>query len=197
MVDRLVQLRKKLHKQDPEVIKAELETLDRIRTNIVLRAERKCRKFKTGQVPYSPEDVQRYGKEIRLWSMIIAKKSGKKVSTRLIARHAHSISISNYMSHSVDALKKLRASAWKNYRANKPTAKIKRIAFLHRQADQQEENGNEILAKKIREIDKNEQMRRSQREVQQIIKPRGQSSIQYPAHRSPFRQRHEYGTKNC
>ena len=67
-----------MYHQDPDVSCAELATLDRIQYKIVLRAERKCRKLRTDQVPFAPDDVQRYGKEIRLWSMVIAKKSGKK-----------------------------------------------------------------------------------------------------------------------
>ena len=67
IVDRLVHLRKRMHIQDPDVTMAELATLDIIRMEIVLKAERKCQKLKTGQVPYAPNTVQRYGKEIRLW----------------------------------------------------------------------------------------------------------------------------------
>ena len=177
MVDRLVRLRKQMYRQDPDITKAELDTIDWIRTEIVLRTEQKCRKLKTGQVLYSPEDVQRHRKEIRLWSMFIAKKSGKKVSTHLIARQAHTISISNYMNHAIEEIKKMRASAWKKYRASKPTAKERQTDFLQQQANDREENGDDTIAKKIWEINKSEQMRRSQKEVQNIIKPRGQSNI--------------------
>ena len=52
----------------------ELNKIDELRTQLVLRAERKCRKLKTGEVPFSPDNVQHHGKEIRLWSMIIQKK---------------------------------------------------------------------------------------------------------------------------
>ena len=166
-----------MYTQDPDITTEELATLDRIHTDIVLQAERKCRRLKTGQVPFAPEDVQRHGKEIRLWSMIIAKKSGKKVSTRLIARHAHKLFISNYMHHTIDAIKRMRAAAWKNYRASKPTAREQQTAFLMRKATKHEDKGNDNLAKKIREIDKNEHMRQSQKEVKSVLKPRGQSNI--------------------
>ena len=46
-----------------------------------------------------------------------------------------------------------------------------------RKASKNEDRGDDDLAKKIREIDKNEQMRRSQKEVQYVLKPRGQSNI--------------------
>ena len=93
--------------------------------------------------------------------MIITKKSGKKVSTSLIARHAHNISISNYMNHTIDAIKRMRATACKKYRDSKLTAREKRTAFLMRKAAKREDKRNDGLAKKIREIDKNEHMRQS------------------------------------
>ena len=46
-----------------------------------------------------------------------------------------------------------------------------------RKASKNEDRSDDDLAKKIREIDKNEQMRRSQKEVQYVLKPRGQSNI--------------------
>ena len=111
-------------------ITQELGKLDGIRKTIVLRAEQKCRKLKTGKVPFAPIDVQRYRREIRLWSMIIARKTGKKVSSCVIERNARSISINNYMSHSVEAMKKLRVTAWREYRKAKPTKKQQRQKFL-------------------------------------------------------------------
>ena len=39
-------------------------------------------------MPYAPNDVQRYGQEIRLWTVIINKKGGRKVSSKLIVRQA-------------------------------------------------------------------------------------------------------------
>jgi hypothetical protein len=39
----------------------EFEQIDQLLTNIVIRAEKKCRKLKTGEVPYVPTHVQKYG----------------------------------------------------------------------------------------------------------------------------------------
>ena len=145
-VDRLVSIQKNMKTKNLVEITQELGKLEKIRKTIVLRAERKCRK---GGVPFAPIDVQRYGREIRLWSMIIARKTGKKVSPCLIERHACSISIKNYMSHSVEAMKKLQATAWQEYRKAKPTAKQRRHEFLKQKAEMYEEDRHNNLAKKI------------------------------------------------
>ena len=56
----------------------ELNKIDELRTQLVLRAERKCRKLKNGKGSFLPDNVQRHGKEIRLWSMIIQKNQENK-----------------------------------------------------------------------------------------------------------------------
>ena len=80
--------------------------------------------------------------------MAIAKKSGKLVSTRLIARHAHEIGISEYMRHPIEAMKILRALVWKKYKMAKPTARNKGLDFLQRRTKMQEAKGNDNLTKK-------------------------------------------------
>ena len=105
------------------------------------------------------------------------EKTGRRISTQLIAQHAHEIGINNYMRHSLDALRAMRSTAWKKYRDAKPTAREKISAFLMQQASLCEEQGNNNLAKKIQEIDKCEKVRQSQKELQHAVKPRGQSQI--------------------
>ena len=62
--------------------------------------------------------------------MAIAKKSGKQVSTQLLAQRAYKIGINEYMRQSIEAMKQLCASAWKKYKVAKPTAREKRSDFL-------------------------------------------------------------------
>ena len=52
-----------------------LEEVDAIQTKIVLKSERKCRKQRTGLVPFSPDDVQYFGQLITFWGMVIDKKA--------------------------------------------------------------------------------------------------------------------------
>ena len=120
----------------------ELNNIDQLRQQIVLEAERRCRKLKTCQVPFAPDDVQLYGRQIRLWSLVIAKKAKRKVSTRLISRLAKKLHLKNYMTLTIEAIQKLRASAWKNYRSVKPTAREHRQRFLEKRIEAKELEGD-------------------------------------------------------
>ena len=108
IVNWLVTLRKKMFPQNIMITMEELNKIDNLQTQLVLQAEKKCRKIKTGEVPYSPEDEQHYDREICLWLMVISKKSGKGVSTRLLARRVQDVGIHDYMRHSITAIKILR-----------------------------------------------------------------------------------------
>ena len=69
-----------------------LERLDRIRTEGMLHAERKCRKLAMGQVSYSPE-VDHARKTRALWHLVVRKRRGKRVSSSLIRRKAKQLQI--------------------------------------------------------------------------------------------------------
>ena len=56
------------------------------------------------------------------------------------------------MSHSVEAMQKLQASAWRDYRKAKPTAKQRQHEFLKKKAETHEEDGNDNLAKKFEKL---------------------------------------------
>ena len=62
--------------------------IDRERQKIVLKAKKKCRSIKAGKVHYSPLEVKCHGQLVRLWSLVIKKKSGRTISTKLIKRKA-------------------------------------------------------------------------------------------------------------
>ena len=52
-----------------------LNKLDRSITNNIIFAEKRCRKLRAGQVPYSPE-INEAGNTINVWNNIILKKKG-------------------------------------------------------------------------------------------------------------------------
>ena len=71
-----------------------------------------------------------YDRQIRLRSLIIAKKSRRKVSTRLITRLANKLKIDGSMKLTIEAIKTLQATAWKNYWSVKPSARELRQQFI-------------------------------------------------------------------
>ena len=100
-----------------------LEEIDKLQTQIVLKSEKKCRKRLSGKVPYAPEEVQHFGKLITFWNMVIDKKSNKRISSKNIARKAKKLNIVDYMIHSMNAIQRMRATAWKDYKKVKPNAR--------------------------------------------------------------------------
>ena len=113
IVEKTVNIRNKLANGVTDKLMKKLNQIDQLRKHIVLKAKRKCCKLKTGQVPFTPDNVQLYGRQIRLWSLVIAKKAKRKVSTQLILRLAKKLGLQDYMSLTIKAIKKLRATAWK------------------------------------------------------------------------------------
>ena len=99
-----------------------LEQVDAIQ-KIVLRAERRCQKRLSGKVPYAPNEVQHFGRLINFWNMVMGKKCNKIISSKRIKRKAKKLNITDYMLHSIDAIQRMRATAWSDYKKAKPTAK--------------------------------------------------------------------------
>ena len=88
ILEKTILIRKKMNEGGAYGAIRLLEEVDTIRTKIVLKAERKCRKRLSGLVPFSPEDVQYFRKLIDFWNMVIDKKCRKIISSKKIKRKA-------------------------------------------------------------------------------------------------------------
>jgi hypothetical protein len=64
---------------------AEYNKLDAIRTKGILLADKKCRKLRMGQVPFSPQLIVMW-KNIKAWQLIIQKCKGAKIDSRYLRR---------------------------------------------------------------------------------------------------------------
>ena len=65
--------------------KEEYEKIDKYVTECCIAAEKRCRKIRAGNVPFSPL-VDLAAKTIYLWNLILSKLRGTKVSSSLIRR---------------------------------------------------------------------------------------------------------------
>ena len=74
--------------------KHRLARIDKVCTQAVIHAERHCRNIFAGGKPYTPE-LNRLGRQIDTWRMIIKKKLGRNISTRRIKRAAMAHGIPN------------------------------------------------------------------------------------------------------
>lgn len=143
----------------------EYEKLDKLITDLCLHAEHKCRKFRAGNVPFSPI-IDMAAKTIYFWSLMIRKAKGCKVSSKLIHRVAAKCELIADNTFTLQELEEFQAQAHKRYRSLKPTAKQSRIKFIMDLADAIEEvfgekKANTVRARKLRE---------EQRETSAMIK---------------------------
>ena len=91
----------------------QIEKFDRISTYAVKYADRRCRKLRMGQVPFS--DVrQEAGAAIGLWKLVIRKKLGCNVSSKMIKEMTKSLDIDKPMQKSLKECTQLRNEAYKN-----------------------------------------------------------------------------------
>ena len=67
--------------------KEEMERIDHVRKELMIAAEKRCRKLCMGEIDFSPE-VSIAGKRYGLWKLIVKKKQGRRVSSSLIKRRA-------------------------------------------------------------------------------------------------------------
>ena len=109
--------------------------------------------------------------------MLIHRKGGRRVSSKLIERQARSLKILDYQKLSRDALLRLRATSWTHYKRVKTSADKSRESFLDQRAQYHEEHGNIDIARRIRLIGQREKMQETFREIKSVFKPSGQSSI--------------------
>ena len=135
------------------------EKLDRIQVSAFAYANKRCRKLRCGDVP-SSDILNYFGSLIRLWTYVIRKKRGCKVSSKMIARLAAACDISKPMSVSVALANEWRAQAWKDYNSVKDDPDPAREDYLNRLYEKiAEEEGVEkaevILKKKQQEETRN------------------------------------------
>ena len=64
--------------------------------------------------------------------MVIDKKSDKTISSRKIKRNAKELNIVDYMIFSINDIQRMQATAWKDYKRVKPTAKQHREQILEK-----------------------------------------------------------------
>jgi hypothetical protein len=77
--------------------RAQLESLDHVRAEGMIHAEKRCRKLAMGNVDYSPE-VDLAKKKRWLWKEVVKKREGRPVSAAMIKRKARQFGIQSPLS---------------------------------------------------------------------------------------------------
>ena len=111
------------------VDKDSLDAIDRVITEGMIHAEKKCRKLHIGMVAYSPE-VSKKGKVLSLWRLYMRYLNGARISKCLIKRKAKICQINSIFSFTkLQALEKTEI-AEKEFEKVKLNARTLRTEFL-------------------------------------------------------------------
>ena len=153
---------------------SEYERIDRYITESCLKAERRSRKVRAGQVPFSPI-VDLAAKTIYLWSSVLSKKRGCKVSSSLISRLAKKCDVIIDPSLSYEEVRILRNNVYKRYKLLKPIAAKRREQFISDIADTIEEVYGTKRATAVRSLTVQEEERTINRQIRSKLKDNGGS----------------------
>lgn len=152
----------------PPHLQDEMETLDALRQEGMRLADKKCRKLPMGKVEWSPA-IQKARELLELWGLILKKKIGKRVSSRLITRgmakfhlafRIRDITMAQIIASKRDALKE--------YRSLKLSSSALRTTFLEDLAAARSAAGHNSIATKIRQLQTQEHQRSMVRQIRYI-----------------------------
>jgi hypothetical protein len=102
-------------------IPIEYNAIQRLQLKIWKLIEYKLRKLRTSGVPWSPK-IQQFRTEIELWSMILGKRKGIKVSNTQIRRFMRKAGIWDAFSADKDGVEIMLNKAHQQYRVAKKNA---------------------------------------------------------------------------
>ena len=138
-----------------------METVDRVLGEGMIHAEKKCRKIRAGEVPFS-EKLVKAGHKIKLWKLVVKHKLTHSVKTRRIRRAAKRCNLSSVLSVSLSVARKRLANARTNYLKLKRQAHRLRYEFLCEREDLAK---SDKARRAMRMIRRHEETRRSWRSI--------------------------------
>lgn len=154
-----------------------LETLDKVISEGMIHAEKKCRRIRMGEVPFS-DTLIKAGMKIRVWNLVIRHKERNTVNTRTIRRLAKKCKLQQVLSESIETARQKLEEAWKQYKKYKKVAHSLRYEFL---CEREEMARTKKAKRAIRMIRQHEESRRAWRAIaknQGKVRNNGISSVQ-------------------
>ena len=143
--------------------------LDRINTQLVIHAEKKCRKLYMGAKPYTPE-VNQLGAVINAWHVLIHKKEGKFVSSRWFKRCLKTSGAQNFSQLSIEDCIKQRSLAFQKYNSYGHQIEEKRDSWLDDLADAIAAKGNISKSAAVRQLKSREESSHTYRQIRVATK---------------------------
>ena len=152
------------------------EALDRIRTQLMIHAEKVCRKRRMGEVDYSPEVII-WKKRRDVWREVIKYRSGGKINKTSLRRRAQACGINTPLSANLEAAKRAYKTCDQEFTRLKPYADSYRMAFLRERAEQSEAMGDTTYARDLRTMINKEKSRKMWRSIRSAIKKHKGGSV--------------------
>ena len=143
----------------PEIAR-KFEKIDRIRVECMKHAEKKCRKFKTGKIPWSPEVTEKL-RIIELWTLVAKRLRGCKVNARTILRKKIAAQYDGETNITYEQACANLTEGYKQYRTVIKDSSERRTTFINDLAFAKAEEGNITASKAIKRMEEGEVQRRS------------------------------------
>ena len=138
-----------------------IELIDKVLTEGMLHAEKKCWKIFAGEVPFSGK-LATAGRIIKVWKLVLRHKQTNNVNTRLIRRVAKTCGLKQVLSVSLYNATRHLARAESSYKKMKKTAHRLRHEFLCNREDLAQ---GQKAKKEILNIRRHEETRRMWRAI--------------------------------
>lgn len=122
-------------------------------------SRKKCRKWKMGQIDFSPQ-IMIWKNRRDTWNMIVQFKKGQKRNSITIRRKAKACGIFQPLSATLQQAQRGYAICRDEFNKLKPYAALYRREFLSKRIIEEEESGNKKQAQEIRQIMRHEETRR-------------------------------------
>ena len=138
-----------------------LNAIDKVVTEGMIHAEKKCRKIRAGEVPFSPK-LAEVGTKIKLWKLIERHHKGDNINTKYIRRIEKKCGIKGGLSMSLEevCINKIKVEA--KYKKMKKMAYRLRNEFLYEMI---ELKTSEKAKREIKAIIRHEETRRAWRTI--------------------------------
>ncbi len=141
------------------------EDMDSLQCRGIQHAEKKCRKFRKGQVAYSPQ-LQIVSQRIKAWSLLQKKIKGQRTSSRLLKRSLEKASIlPEARAWSIASIEEELKTAFQDYYKVKGSDKVLRDSAMQQRVEALAAEGNTTKEKMITVIRHREKQRATARKI--------------------------------
>ena len=141
------------------------ESLDSIKRDLMRAAEKKCRRLRTGGLPYSPElEVAR--RRVWVWKKVIYRKEGGRIQKSYVRRRGRSCGIDRPFHRTLEEAQVKLTQAQEELNRITPQAPELRSKYLDR-IDDEEDEEKERVARQAKK--KREQLRHSWRAIRKAF----------------------------